>query len=192
MISLCEQCRNHNWQYMQTIIGAYRDSGLERPHHIWCDATDRPEDLRFDFCQFYNPVEPSFSETHNHTKQKAKPHQRGHHRLSNEILGTDMNLQQQRLMDKPSIIGEYCPFCGRRAASKHHIVPRSQGGAKGPVVAVCGMDNVTGCHGLFHQHILHLDWDDERNMWVWLKTKEPTPDYKAAELSGWLPVRSAR
>lgn len=96
-----------------------------------------------------------------------------------------MNEQQRRLMGKPSITGKYCPFCGRPAQSKHHIVPRSQGGKNGPVVSVCGWDNSTGCHGLFHHHVLHLDWNDEYGAWEWMRTEEPMKEWEARLEKGW-------
>ena len=93
-----------------------------------------------------------------------------------------MNEFQRRLMDKPDLRvkadifdpGYICPFCRiNRATEKHHIVHRSQGGKEGPIVQVCGFGNAGGCHGLLHQHKLHLDWD---NGWVYARTKEPAKD----------------
>lgn len=99
-----------------------------------------------------------------------------------------MNKYQRELMDKPSIVGEYCPFCGRKATNAHHIVPRSQGGANGPTVCVCGMGNASGCHGLLHSHMLHLRWDEDTWQWLYLRTEEATKYDKALEMAGWKPV----
>lgn len=99
-----------------------------------------------------------------------------------------MNRFQARLMDKPRIEGNTCPFCGRPKQSRHHIVPRSQGGAKGPTVPVCGFGNEGGCHGLFHSHRLHLDWDDEAGWWEFIKTDRPMKLEEARKLDGWKPV----
>lgn len=99
-----------------------------------------------------------------------------------------MNELQARLMGRPSIEGPGCPFCGRPSGERHHIVPRSQGGADGPTVAVCGFGNAGGCHGLLHEHRLHLDWDDEAGWWRWLLTPEPTKEQDALEMGGWRPV----
>ncbi len=85
-------------------------------------------------------------------------------------------------MGRPSIDGGFCPFCGRPATNRHHIVPRSQGGADGPTVAVCGMGGLSGCHGLLHSHMLHLRW---RDGWEALRTDEPTKYERALAMDGW-------
>lgn len=69
-----------------------------------------------------------------------------------------MNAHQSRLMNAPSIERRYCPFCGRPASNRHHVVPRSAGGTFGPTVCVCGNGNTSGCHRKFHDGILHLDY----------------------------------
>ena len=99
-----------------------------------------------------------------------------------------MNAMQERLMGKPSVDGPLCAFCGRPARNRHHVVPRSQGGADGPTVAVCGMGNAGGCHGLLHAHMLHVDWDDEAGWWRWLRTDEPVKEQDALAMGGWRPV----
>ena len=96
-----------------------------------------------------------------------------------------MNLLEKALMDKPSIEQQYCPFCGRPATNRHHIVARSQGGTDGPTVTVCGMGNASGCHGLFHSHRLHLRYTDR---WEYLRTKEPTKYQTALNMEGWRPL----
>lgn len=101
-----------------------------------------------------------------------------------------MNERQRRLMGKPSIESVLCPFCGRVATNRHHIVPRSAGGAKGPTVNVDGMGNASGCHKLLHDHVLHIDYDDDADCWVYLRTDEPMKDEKADMLGGWRPVGS--
>lgn len=100
-----------------------------------------------------------------------------------------MNRYQERLMDKPSLRSPYCVFCGRRKQSEHHLVPRSQGGTKGPTVSVCGLGNESGCHGLLHAHRLHVNWSDELEMWIFLHTQEPMKFHQALELDGWRPLR---
>ena len=94
-----------------------------------------------------------------------------------------MNEHQRRLMCRPPIDLPSCPFCGRPCQSRHHIVPRSQGGTDGPTETVCGWDNVTGCHGLLHRHRLHLDWRD--GGWWYLRTDEPTKEDAALLMGGW-------
>lgn len=71
MISLCEQCRYNDWRHMQEIIDAYKAAGLERPHHIWCAATDRPEDLQFEMCGSYRPYG-----TRNNGKRDSYPQEK--------------------------------------------------------------------------------------------------------------------
>lgn len=94
-----------------------------------------------------------------------------------------MNEHQRKLMGAPSIEAVCCPFCGRMWTERHHIVPRSAGGAEGPTVTVCGFGNADGCHGLLHSKRLHLDWRDGR--WVWLMTEEPTKEDRALQMDGW-------
>lgn len=100
-----------------------------------------------------------------------------------------MNEYDKRLMDKPSIETECCPFCGRPIQSRHHIVKRSRGGTRGPTITVCGYDNVTGCHGLLEQHYLHLRYNDEAQCWECLKTDKPTKQHIAEEMTGWRLLR---
>ena len=96
-----------------------------------------------------------------------------------------MNELQKPLFAAPSIESESCPFCGKPATNRHHIVPRSQGGSKGATVTVCGMGNASGCHGLIHAHRLHLRFIEGR--WEYLRT-EPMKYEKALEMEGWLPL----
>ena len=93
-----------------------------------------------------------------------------------------MNLIQQALMSAPSIVTPVCPFCGRQAQNRHHIVPRSQGGRNGPTVDVCGMGNASGCHGKLHHHTLHVRYQDG---WQYLETKQPTKYQDALAMDGW-------
>lgn len=101
-----------------------------------------------------------------------------------------MNERQRRLMGRPSIESVLCVFCGRMATNRHHIVPRSAGGAKGPTVCVCGMGNASGCHRLLEDHVLHMDFDEALECWVYLRTDGPMKDEKADMMDGWRPVRS--
>lgn len=48
-----------------------------------------------------------------------------------------------------------CELCGvKQATNLHHRKPRSQGGEHTVenLVALCGMGNTSGCHGLAHTH----------------------------------------
>ena len=101
---------------------------------------------------------------------------------------TVRNSYEERLMDKPSIESDICPFCGAFATNRHHIVPKSRGGAGSPTVCVCGMGNTSGCHGKLHNRTLHLDWRNDE--WHYLRTSEPTKRDKALEMDGWQPLRT--
>lgn len=98
-----------------------------------------------------------------------------------------MNEQQRAMMALPSIEYACCPFCGRMATNRHHIVPRSAGGKDGPTVTVCGMGNASGCHALLHAHRLHLRPSGD-GWWEWLLTAEPVKYDKALAMPGWMRV----
>lgn len=100
-----------------------------------------------------------------------------------------MNEYQRALMEAPSVKSIRCVFCGRPATSQHHVVPRSQGGTKGPTVSVCGFGNESGCHGLLHAHRLHLTHSDLLG-WEYLHTEEPTKYERAIRMRGWRAIRS--
>ena len=93
-----------------------------------------------------------------------------------------MNEYERAMMGAPSIELPYCPFCGRPATNKHHIVPRSHGGTNGPTITVCGFGNASGCHGKLHDHRLTLRYTGE---WEFLETREPTKIDKAMTMEGW-------
>lgn len=97
-------------------------------------------------------------------------------------------MRDEELLDKPSIESDWCVFCGRPRTEYHHIVYRSHGGTDGPVVAVCGAGNASGCHGMLHSGRLHLDWRD--GGWRYLKTDQPVSHEQARQMKGWLPVRT--
>lgn len=77
--------------------------------------------------------------------------------------------------------GARCAVCMRPATNSHHQPPRSKGvflfqGSNGLVmslrpalVALCGMGNVSGCHGRAHHHDLCITWewdsDEARQAW---------------------------
>lgn len=93
-----------------------------------------------------------------------------------------MNLLDEPLYNAPSIELPYCPFCGKPATNRHHIVPRSRGGKGGATVTVCGMGNASGCHGKLHSHLLHLRYAD---VWEYLETEQPTKYQNALSMDGW-------
>lgn len=71
-----------------------------------------------------------------------------------------------------------CASCGKLAQSSHHEPPLGMGGRnrsfllrapmgahvlKPALIALCGHDNVAGCHGLRHQGKLPIRWRWERD-----------------------------
>ena len=94
-------------------------------------------------------------------------------------------LQKKYQYHAPSVETLNCPFCGRKATNRHHIVPRGQGGGDGATVTVCGMGNASGCHRLFHDHKLHMRYTDR---WEYFKSDEPIRFQDALELDGWRPL----
>lgn len=102
------------------------------------------------------------------------------------LEGREMNEHDRWLMDKPSIETRICAICGmRQSSNRHHVVPKSRGGADGPTITVCGMGNCNGCHGLLHAHKAHLRYDCG---WEVLVTDEPMKYDKALETEGWRPI----
>ena len=97
-----------------------------------------------------------------------------------------MNELQKPLYNAPSISTPWCPFCGKPATNRHHIVPRSQGGGDGATVNVCGMGNASGCHGRLHDHTLHMRYEGR---WQYLETDEPTKYQDALKMDGWRDLR---
>lgn len=95
-----------------------------------------------------------------------------------------MNEYRRAMMALPSIEGRCCPFCGKPATNRHHIVPRSAGGHHGPTVTVCGMGNASGCHGLLHGGRLHLRPSGD-GWWEWLLTEEACKHEAALSMPGW-------
>lgn len=101
-----------------------------------------------------------------------------------------MDSRRERIIGKPSIESECCPFCGRYlyidgrfAGNRHHVLLKGMGGTKYekliPTVTVCGMGNASGCHGKLHQHLLELDWDDEAGWWRYRYTTGTDTGWKA-------------
>ncbi len=97
-----------------------------------------------------------------------------------------MNEYYRAMMGLPDVNkrGDVCPFCGRTSTNAHHVVPRSQGGEKGPLVHVCGNGNESGCHGELHHHRLHLKAKD--GCWWYLATDNPVKLDRAMAMEGWV------
>lgn len=91
-----------------------------------------------------------------------------------------MNLYTSALLDHPSLLPGWCIACGKPYPERHHAVPRSQGGADGPELHLCG-SGTTGCHGEAHQHRLHFRY---RDGWEFLRT-EPMRYEHALSTKGW-------
>lgn len=98
-----------------------------------------------------------------------------------------MNLLHRDLMDAPSLTPCYCVVCGLPTVTRHHVVPRSQGGHAGPVLSLCG-HGTAGCHGRAEDKRLHFRYDGR---WWWLATQYPVKYQDALELDGWLPCADA-
>ena len=98
-----------------------------------------------------------------------------------------MNAYDARNMQGDTVISDRCLFCGRMSTEQHHVVYRSRGGKSGPTVPVCGWGNTSGCHGMIHQHCLHVRWNGE--WWEFLKTDEPCKDDVADGMRGWRKCR---
>lgn len=86
---------------------------------------------------------------------------------------TALNRQQARYLDKPSLKSDVCAVCGRKAANDHHVIVKGLGGVSKelekriPTISLCGMGNVTGCHGAAHKHRIEFEYDDDRELWLW-------------------------
>lgn len=96
-----------------------------------------------------------------------------------------MNLYHKALMGAPSVGGLRCAVCGRYPAERHHIVFRSQGGADGPTVPLCGFGNASGCHGLAHAYKLHFRYD---GCWRYIVMDKSTKYEQALKSDGWVPL----
>lgn len=55
-VPLCEKCANNDWERMGDIKTVYRMAAVPEPKHIWCKATDRPEDMRWNHCEGFRAM----------------------------------------------------------------------------------------------------------------------------------------
>ncbi len=97
-----------------------------------------------------------------------------------------MNLYEMALMEAPTIHGDRCVVCGKRAQNDHHLVYRSHGGKNGPTVPLCGFGNVSGCHGAVHHNRIHFRFSDGRL--EYLVTDAPVKVDVAMGMEGWVEV----
>ena len=82
-----------------------------------------------------------------------------------------LNEQRKKLLGKPSIDSDVCAVCGRPATNRHHVIPKGIGGTRLereiPLIPLCGMGNVSGCHAAAHRHEIEFNYDEGRELWVW-------------------------
>lgn len=108
-------------------------------------------------------------------------------------------------MRGPSLTPGWCAVCGRPHPEAHHIVPRSLGGADGPVIHLCGRGNALFDalgnelhHGLVENHRLWLWFNDgedadiapalpqhSRGCWCYLLSARPINEMDALARLGW-------
>lgn len=93
-----------------------------------------------------------------------------------------MNEYERALMPAPSLLPGWCITCGRPYPERHHAVPRSQGGADGPELHLCGQGNTSGCHGEAHSKRLHFRY---RGGWEYLRTEPTRYETALAQSKGW-------
>ena len=98
-----------------------------------------------------------------------------------------MNEYQRELYALDHVETVLCAVCrSKRATNRHHVVPRSQGGTNGCTITLCGNGNISGCHGLAHNHYLHFRANNGEL--EYLLTCEPMKDESAYKLDGWRKV----
>ena len=87
------------------------------------------------------------------------------------------SITDEERMTWPSVRQPYCGVCGKPTEAQHHIVYRSQGGADGPTISVCGRGNedATTCHGALHRHDLHLKYDTAHGVYYFMASERYAP-----------------
>ncbi len=96
-----------------------------------------------------------------------------------------MSLISAHNMCGESHLPGWCSVCGRPHPEAHHVVPRSLGGAQGPLVHLCGRGNA-----LFDAdgRLLHHGAAEQRRLWLWWldgSDAEAAPDVAGAWTGGW-------
>lgn len=119
-----------------------------------------------------------------------------------------MSRYNRHNMAGPSHKPGWCAICGRPHPEGHHVVPRSLGGADGPVIHLCGFGNnlrdADGRllhHGAVESHRLWFWFNDgrdsdiapalprhSRGRWCYLLADEPIGEMDALTRNGWKAV----
>ncbi|MBX9032649.1 hypothetical protein [Gordonibacter massiliensis (ex Traore et al. 2017)] len=55
-VPLCERCANYDWERTGEIKAVFKASVIEEPKSIWCKASDRPEDIRWNRCELFEAL----------------------------------------------------------------------------------------------------------------------------------------
>lgn len=55
-VPLCERCANYDREHAAEIEAVFKASGIKAPESIWCKASDRPEDMRWDRCELFEAM----------------------------------------------------------------------------------------------------------------------------------------
>jgi hypothetical protein len=101
-----------------------------------------------------------------------------------------LDLYDKQLAFKPNRLGDSCVFCGRRATSRHHVIPRSRlskvvANVISPLFAVCGTGNEgDSCHGKLHSGRLFVRWN--KTNYEYLKSDVPISRDEAHAQDGWV------
>ena len=101
-----------------------------------------------------------------------------------------LNNLNAHLLDKPSLVSDYCCVCGKPATNRHHVIIKGMGGTafkkRIPTVPLCGIGNTSGCHGLAHSGRLFFDY---KQWWLYCLMDEPTDYQDALENGEWYRCR---
>lgn len=85
-----------------------------------------------------------------------------------------LSAYKANLLDRPSVLGMWCPVCGDRATDGHHAVQKGMGGVSKelerriPILRLCH-----ACHMEHHAGLLHFQWDGG---WLWFRSGQPMRD----------------
>lgn len=82
---------------------------------------------------------------------------------------------KRRMAFRPDLISDTCAICGKPATDKHHVIGRNKLVEQrelriSPLISVCGMGAVAGCHGLIHDRMLRIRWNRGQGQFEYEKT----------------------